>query len=57
MGWLERPVPNGTLTIGDVGAATSAGDGSADRAIDAYVRSVWAAWRAHHEVVAGWAGG
>lgn len=56
-GWLEPPVPNGTLTIGDVGAAAASGDGSADGAIEAYVRGVWAAWRAHQGVVAGWAGG
>lgn len=53
--WLAPPVPNGTLTIGDVGAAASGGNGAVAAVIDAYVSGAWAAWRAYHGVVAGWA--
>ena len=57
--WLEPPVPNGTLTIGDVAAAADEpGPGSSAAlrdAIEAYVRGVWASWAACHDVVRGWA--
>ncbi len=50
--WLEPPVPNGSLTMGDVEAALAAGDPAA--AIEAYVRGVWLAWSRHHPVVEDW---
>lgn len=53
--WLGPPVPNGRLTIGDVGAAAVAGD--AGPVIEAYVRGIWAAWAGHHAVVEGWVRG
>jgi hypothetical protein len=50
--WLEPPVPNGSLTVGDLEAALAAGDPAT--AIDAYVRGVWLAWSRHRPVVEGW---
>jgi hypothetical protein len=53
--WLEPPVPNGTLTIGDVGAAASRPEPELRVAIEAYVLGVWSAWAAHREVIMRWA--
>lgn len=50
--WLEPPMPNGPLTIGDLEAAAAAGDPAP--AVDAYVRGVWLAWSRHHPIVEGW---
>ena len=51
--WLDPPEPNGATTIGDVIAARAAAHEAG--AVDAFVRGVWGAWSAHHDVVAGWA--
>ena len=52
--WLEPPVPNGALTIGDVAAAIEAGDpGRRTASIEAYVRGIWSAWAKHRETVEG----
>jgi Family of unknown function (DUF5946) len=50
--WLEPPARNGRLTVSDALAGGS-GDGHAD-AVEAWARSVWLAWRMHHETVRGW---
>lgn len=51
--WLEPPVPNGELTIHDVGKAADVGD--APPVIEAYVRGIWWAWAAHRAQVEAWA--
>jgi hypothetical protein len=54
--WLEPPEPNGPLTIASLEAATAEPPLALDRAIDAYVRGVWAAWSAHRGQIVVWAG-
>ena len=53
--WLDPPVPNGTLAMGDLAAAVSLPAPALREAIEGYVRGVWGSWAAHHDVVVGWA--
>jgi len=56
--WLDPPVPKGRLTVASLEAAAeeAGGAGAAlDRAVEAYVRGVWAAWAPHHPQVCAWA--
>jgi len=53
--WLDPPAPNGSLTMGSLEIATGEPGDAAAKAIEAYVRGVWAAWAPHHDRVAVWA--
>jgi hypothetical protein len=50
--WLEPPQPNGTMTVADVIAATSAD--KHHRLVGAWAADVWAAWAVHHARVRTW---
>ena len=50
--WLEPPLSQGDVTVGDVLAARSP-DEHAER-VRAWAQAVWDAWAPHHEVVRGW---
>jgi Family of unknown function (DUF5946) len=53
--WLEPPVPNGTLTMGDLAAAASRAEPELRARIEDYVEGVWSSWAPHRDVVSGWA--
>src|SRR6185437_11448325 len=50
--WLDPPVPNGTLTVADVHATSTARQHR--EASWAWARDVWQAWEPHHQTVDAW---
>ncbi len=50
--WLEPPLPNGTVTVADIAAAT---DTESHRlAVERWSADLWQAWAAHHATVRQW---
>ena len=51
--WLEPPADPGAITVLDV--YNAAGEQELAERVEAWIRSVWAAWSAHHDTIRKWA--